>query len=102
MTDSSKKLIAPNPADQWRVDFAHRLAGVKRHKRQYARYSETWDHDHCAACMAKFAELDGPDILHEGYATGDDDVKGANYEWVCAKCFTELQPVLGWTCDYDA
>lgn len=88
-------------ANQWRVDNARHLAGARLHRRGYTRYSETWDHDHCAACFTKFAEFDGPDIQHIGYATGDDYKFGANYEWVCPKCFSDLKPALGWTAEDD-
>jgi hypothetical protein len=55
------------------------------------------DHDHCAACWAKFAEFEGPDIEHEGYATGDDYPKGACYEWVCQICFDDLKDDMQWS-----
>jgi hypothetical protein len=82
--------------DQWRVDNARHLAGLTLHFRRYARWSESWDHDHCAACGTKFAEFDEPEILHEGYATGPDCPKGAGYDWVCPTCFTDLAEILGW------
>lgn len=83
--------------DQWRIENARRLAGLTLHLRRYTRWSEEWDHDHCAACWATFAEFDGPDILDEGYVTGPDYPKGAGYEWVCPKCFSDLAGRLGWT-----
>jgi hypothetical protein len=82
---------------QWRIDNARHLEGLQLHFRRYARWSKSWDHDHCAACSAKFAESDGPDILHEGYATGDDYPKGAGYEWVCQTCFQDLKTDLRWS-----
>src|SRR4051812_9045773 len=36
---------------------------------RYKAPSLEWDHDHCSACWAKFAEYDDPDIEHEGYCT---------------------------------
>jgi hypothetical protein len=89
-----------NP-DGWRIDNARRLAGLTLHFQRYTRRSESWDHDHCAACWAKLAEFDAPGVLHEGYATGADYAKGACYEWVCTACFTELAKALGWNgaCD---
>jgi hypothetical protein len=47
--------------------------------------------------LAKFAEFDGADIQHEGYATCDDYPKGARYEWVCSTCFADLQDEMKWT-----
>jgi hypothetical protein len=81
----------------WRVENAKLLRGLRLHRRPYKKWSESWDHDHCAACMAKFAEFNGPDIQHEGYATGDDYRKGAGYEWVCLSCFADLKDEMGWT-----
>jgi hypothetical protein len=63
--------------------------------------TETWDHDHCAGCWAEFAEFEGSDILHEGYATGADYPKGAAYWWVCPTCFTDLEATLGCTAAND-
>jgi hypothetical protein len=83
-------------SDDWRVDNAQHLKGFTLHFKKYTRWSETWDHDHCAGCWAKFAEVDGPDIQHQGYATGPDYPKGANYDWVCEDCFRELKDVMGW------
>jgi hypothetical protein len=83
-------------SDQWRLDNASHLAGLSLHLRPYARWSDSWDHDHCAACWAKFAEFDGPEIIHEGYATGADYPKGAGYEWVCPTCFADLASALRW------
>ncbi len=55
------------------------------------RYSESWDHDHCEFCWAKFAEeILIPDSLHEGYATAD------NYRWICEACFEDFKDQFGW------
>ena len=80
----------------WRMDFARHLSGVTFHWKRYQRWSETWDHDHCSGCWAPFSE-DRDDTLHEGYATGDDGPRGAEYHWVCATCFSDLKPELGWS-----
>jgi hypothetical protein len=86
-----------NPVpDRWRLGNARHLSGLVLRFRRYTRWSESWDHDHCAACWAKFAEDDGLDQLHEGYATGPDYPKGAGYDWVCPTCFADLADVLGW------
>ena len=82
---------------QWRIDNARRLRGLRLQFRRYTRWSENWDHDHCAACRAKFAECDGPDIQHEGFATCDDYSKGALYEWVCRTCFDDLRDDMRWS-----
>ena len=81
---------------QWRIDNASHLEGVRLQLRRYARLSESWDHDHCAACWAKFAELEGPDIQQEGYTTGDGYPHGACYEWICPACFSDLKDDMHW------
>ena len=88
-------MTAENPK-QWRLENASHLQGLRLQLRRYARWSESGDHDHCSACWAKFAEFDGPEIQHEGYATGDDYKHGAGYEWVCRDCFDDLKDDMGW------
>jgi hypothetical protein len=63
----------------WRIDLAKRLKGVRFQFSRYEPPSKDWDHDHCAACMAKFAETEAPEILHEGYTTCDDYKHGAKH-----------------------
>jgi hypothetical protein len=86
-----------DPDKQWRIDNAVSLKGLRLQFLRYTKQSEKWDHDHCAGCWAKFAEFDGPDILHEGYATCDDYPKGARYEWVCKCCFDDLRDEMRWS-----
>ena len=86
-----------DPDKQWRIDNAVSLKGLRLQFLRYTKPSEKWDHDHCAGCWAKFAEFDGPDILHEGYATCDDYPKGARYEWVCKCCFDDLRDEMRWS-----
>src|SRR3954466_3171749 len=73
----------------WRLDQVQHLHGQKLVRLRYKRYSETWDHDHCSACNAKFFEQDGAGTQPEGYTTGPDYSKGREYEWVCVRCFDE-------------
>lgn len=83
--------------NDWRYKNMDLLKGVKLEFKRYRAPSETWDHDHCAGCWAKFAEFDLPDILHYGYATCEDYIYGVEYEWVCEQCFIDLNSVMGWT-----
>ena len=85
-----------NPDKQWRIDNAEHLRGVRLKLQTYAQWRDDWDHDHCAGCWAKFAEFEGPDILHQGYATTSDYPKGARYAWVCKQCVTDLRKDMGW------
>jgi len=88
--------VNPDNPKQWRIENANHLQGVRLQLRRYRRWSESWDHDHCSACWAKFAEFEEPGIQHEGYATCDEYKLGASYEWVCQTCFDDLKEDLGW------
>lgn len=76
---------------------ASTLRGAALRFRKYRRFSEEWDHDHCAVCWVKFAEWDGSNILHEGYATtAEYEWGGENYDWVCPRCFELLKSDMEW------
>ena len=81
---------------QWRIDNAQHLKGVGLRFEPFARPSDSWDHDHCAACWAKFAEFDGPNIQQQGYATCEDYPRGARYDWICSTCFADLKDEMEW------
>jgi hypothetical protein len=83
--------------NDWRADNAKFLRGTHLHRSKFTKRSESCDHEHCAACWAKFAEFDGPDIQHEGYTTAPDYPHGARYEWVCLACFADLKAEMGWS-----
>jgi hypothetical protein len=80
----------------WRIHNCRLLRGLMLRRKPYRKWSERWDHDHCAGCWARFAEVDGPEIQHEGYATCEDYKLGADYDWVCVGCFSELKDEMGW------
>jgi hypothetical protein len=42
--------MSVNENKKWRIDNASHLKGVRLQLRRYTRWSESWDHDHCAAC----------------------------------------------------
>jgi hypothetical protein len=92
-----RRELEMNSTNQWRIDNAKRLKGLELQLRPYTAWSRDWEHDHCAACWAKFSESDGSDISQEGYATGPDYPKGAGYEWVCQQCFDDLKTEMNWT-----
>ena len=75
-----------------------RLHGVSFTRKPYRSYRPGWDHDHCAACWVKLAErpIEGEDVVHEGYATNEDYIHGAEYEWVCVSCFGLFREEMGW------
>ncbi len=84
------------PERDWRIDNCKQIRGVKLRRKKYSAPRKDWDHDHCVACWEKFADFDGPDILHEGYATTAAYKWGEDYDWVCPKCFTELRDAMNW------
>jgi hypothetical protein len=87
--------------------------GAKFNFTKYLAPGEDWKYDHCAGCWAKFAEHDGPGILHEGYVTAvsyegpldqSDDIiecdaqspsiNGGALIFVCARCFNQCRDTL--------
>jgi len=75
------------------------LRGVRLQLMKYRAYRPGWEHDHCVGCWAKFAEHDDPvePIEHEGYTTTGEYKHGAQYEWVCPRCFSDFREAMGWT-----
>lgn len=80
----------------WRAETAEFIRGERLRRKKYKAPSKRWDHDHCAACWAKFADFDGPEILHEGYTTIAESKWGADYHWVCPQCFSDLRELMEW------
>jgi hypothetical protein len=81
----------PIPDGDWRLQGQERH--LQRATLQWARWAPPRpgsDHDHCEFCWAKFMEEDGPDVLHEGYATAD------RYRWICATCFHDFKDRFEW------
>jgi hypothetical protein len=77
--------------NDWRLRGQEKyLKNVPLWWKKYARYSESWEHDHCQFCWAKLMEEDYPDVLHEGYATED------NYRWICEQCFKDFKDLFEW------
>lgn len=58
--------------------------------KKYTRRSESWEHEHCEFCWAKFMQEDYPEVLHEGYTTED------NYRWICEQCFEDFKDSFEW------
>jgi hypothetical protein len=83
------------------------LKGALVVRKPYLAYSDTWNHDHCSFCWATFAEPDEVDafrgdpadpreVLTEGYATTSDHPRGADYYWICPRCFDDFVDRFGW------
>jgi hypothetical protein len=61
-----------SPDEEWKkhkVSQLSRFEGMLFQLADYSAPSTVWDHDHCEGCTAKFADFDGPEILHSGYFT---------------------------------
>ena len=80
----------------WRIDNCRSIEGETFRRKKYKARSEQWDHDHCMACFAKFADFTGPDILHEGYTTTAESKWGEDYHWLCVECFGDLREAMAW------
>jgi hypothetical protein len=94
--------------DDWRLtgqeSYLWRAIWVRK---RYRAPSETWEHDHCEFCWAKFMDpdfspaaralIDGhPDVLIEGYASTEGHPREADYHWVCERCFADFSQRFGW------
>ncbi len=90
MTEENDKDM--NNEYDWRLTNQEKyLKGVTLYHREYSRYCENWDHDHCEFCLEKFSEQQYPSgSLHEGYTTED------NYRWICEKCFNDFREDCEW------
>ncbi len=86
--------------DDWRLTNQQSyLQGAVLAWQRYVAWSDTWEHDHCAFCWAKFMEPDAetlPGVLTEGYATTEDHARGARYYWVCNQCFDDFASMFDW------
>jgi hypothetical protein len=73
-------------------------------RKPYRAYSETWDHDHCEFCGVTFIDptrsdadrKHGEEVLTEGYATTAEHPRGADYYWICPKCFDDFAERFRW------
>ena len=81
----------------WRADNANSTKGLSLRWKKYVKWSETWDHDHCAGCFAKFSETVGHDTLQEGYTTGPEHHRREGYDWICKSCFDDLKDEMAWS-----
>jgi len=62
------------------------LTGLKFWNKKYKKFSESWEHDHCEFCNAKFCESENEsECENVGYATDD------NYRWICETCFSDFK-----------
>jgi len=67
---------------------------------RYRAWSDSWQHDHCEFCSAKFAESapsGEEETLAEGYTTTAEHLQGAKYHWVCPDCAADFAEEFGWS-----
>jgi hypothetical protein len=87
--------------DDWRLGRQERyLQPARLCWKQHSRWSDEWDHDHCAFCWAKFVPPDdphqGPDDLNEGYAVLSNGCFPDDYHWICAACYAYFRGMFDW------
>ena len=79
--------------EDWRLTNQEKyLTGKKLYRLKFTRYSDTWDHEHCDFCFAKFSDYDGD--LHEGYCT--EPANTATAKWICPECYADFKERFGW------
>lgn len=73
--------------NDWRLTFQEQyLKNAELQKNKYVKFSETWDHDHCAFCWDKFSECEGD--IHIGYCTLDKKY------WICEECYNDFKEMF--------
>ena len=98
---------AMTESSDWRLQGQDMyLRGVELQWKRYRAHSETWEHDHCSFCWTKFADPEfsaahrelaaREDTLLEGYTTTSEHEQGADYHWVCARCFSDFAEAFEW------
>ena len=84
--------------DDWRltagpvIGFEEELKNIPLYFIPFQPLSETWDHEHCAFCWAKFYRHDG--CLWEGYCTRPENTRDAH--WICPECYEDFKEMFGW------
>jgi hypothetical protein len=80
--------------EDWRIAPIKHLFGQSFRLKKYYQRSPASDHDHCAACWAKFMLAEG--CLDRGYAISSAYKRGEDSEWICEQCFSELREAMNW------
>lgn len=78
--------------DDWRrMGQEEYLLGVELYYiKEFAPFSDTWDHEHCSFCWAKISQGEG--ALHSGYCTVDK----RRSHWICNECFEDFKNEFQW------
>lgn len=82
------------------------LHGAQLQWKRYRARDDIREHDHCAFCWAKLVDPEfsaehrglaqGEEAVSEGYATTSEHVQGAEYHWICARCFSDFAEAFEW------
>ena len=96
--------MTPDDSD-WRLQGQEdHLQGINLVHLQYEQWSESWDHDHCEFCWAKFMpagtaspEDAGEPLHHQGYTNEDVEGREDHYWWICEECFADFKDRFAWT-----
>jgi len=73
------------------------MKGATLSWRTWEAPSETWDHDHCQFCGARFSESTAADVERAGYMTADEHER-----WVCKQCFEDFREMFEWRLEAEA
>lgn len=95
-----------------------RLRGQEKHlqgatlvRKPYRAKDESWEHDHCEFCWAKFMDptfsedhaefiAEHHDVLTEGFAVSGRSPNGGtddDYWWICPPCVADFSQRFAWT-----
>jgi hypothetical protein len=98
-------------ADDWRLMGQESyLTGITLARLPYRAPSESWAHDHCEFCQAKFmpagvesaeTEHAAKPVQHEGYTNVGFESQKDHYWWICDDYFPDFKDRFGWTISED-
>jgi len=95
----------------WRLDLGPEdLAGVTLVMKRYRSWSESWEHEHCSYCTAKFLDRQfsdehaleveqNPEVQTTGYvveSSAANDTTQAD-RWICKTCADDFRERFDWT-----
>lgn len=94
--------------NDWRLNGQEKfLRGAELSWKRYHARDDTWEHEHCAFCRAKFMDPDFSkahrrqvdehrDALTQGYATTAKHQRGVDGPWVCEQYFEDFADLFAW------
>ena len=80
--------------EDWRLRGQEEyLKNATLYFRNFTPFSETWEHEHCEFCWAKFGTEQ--ENLHQGYCT--TPIHSSKSIWICPKCYADFKENFNWT-----